>query len=96
MPMMPWELGPRSDQPEWQVRALLHFPLSHSFPHTNLKSHCAEQWMQPTGLAIGATNGLMRVEESTTHDTFIAWACASDSVVTPWVIRVRRWVGGAF
>jgi ubiquitin-activating enzyme E1 len=25
------------------VRALLHFPLSHSFPHTNLKSPCAEQ-----------------------------------------------------
>ena len=54
------------------------------------------QWMQPTGFAIGATNGLMRVEESKDHDTFIAWACASDSVVTPWVLRVRRWVGGAF
>ena len=71
MPMMPWELGPRPEYPEWQ-------------------------WMQPTGFAIGATNGLMRVEESKDHDTFIAWACASDSVVTPWVLRVRRWVGGAF
>ena len=54
------------------------------------------QWMQPTGFAIGETNGLMQVEESKDHDTFIAWACASDSVVTPWVLRVRRWVGGAF
>eukprot|EP01044_Picomonas_judraskeda_P014362 COSAG03_NODE_2272_length_2929_cov_3.107067_2_plen_110_part_00 len=25
------------------VRALLHFPLSHSFSHTNMKSPCAEQ-----------------------------------------------------
>jgi hypothetical protein len=71
MPVMPWELGPRPEYPEWT-------------------------WMQPTGFAIGATNGLMRVNESSDHDTFIAWACASDSVVTPWVIRVRRWVGGAF
>ena len=31
---------PRSRAP---VRALLHFPLSHSFPHTTLKSPCAEQ-----------------------------------------------------
>jgi hypothetical protein len=71
MPVMPWELGPRPEYPEWG-------------------------WMQPTGFAIGATNGLMRVNESSDHDTFIAWACASDSVITPWVIRVRRWIGGAF
>ena len=71
MPVMPWELGPRPEHPDWG-------------------------WMQPTGFAIGATNGLMRVAEGPDHDTFIAWACASDSVITPWVVRVRRWVGGAF
>jgi predicted GH43/DUF377 family glycosyl hydrolase len=71
MPVMPWELGPRPEYPEWG-------------------------WMQPTGFAIGATNGLMRVNESSDHDTFIAWACASDSVISPWVVRVRRWIGGAF
>jgi predicted GH43/DUF377 family glycosyl hydrolase len=71
MPMMPWELGPRPEYPDWG-------------------------WMQPTGFAIGATNGLMRVNESPDHDTFLAWACASDSVITPWVLRVRRWIGGAF
>jgi hypothetical protein len=49
-------------------------------------------WMQPTGPAIGATNGLMPVAEDGDHDAFIAWACSSDSVVTPWVLRVRHWV----
>ena len=49
-------------------------------------------WMQSTGPAIGATNGLMPVAEPGDHDAFIAWACSSDSVVTPWVVRVRHWV----
>ena len=31
------------------VRAL-HFPLSHSFPHTNLKSPCAEQGLFPVNI----------------------------------------------
>ena len=37
--------------------------------------------MQPAGFAIDAMSGLMRVEESKDHNTFIAWAFASDSVV---------------
>ena len=39
-----------------------------------------------------ATNGLMPVAEPGDHDAFIAYACSSDSVVTPWVLRVRHWV----
>ena len=33
------------DMMRWEGKAVraLHFPLSHSFPHTNLKSPCAEQ-----------------------------------------------------
>ena len=36
---------------------------------------------------IGATNGLMPLG----NDTFVAWACASDSVVEAFVVRVTRW-----
>lgn len=48
-------------------------------------------WMQATtegGLPmIGATNGLMPLG----NDSFVAWACASDSVVEAFVVRVSRW-----
>ena len=45
------------------------------------------------GPAIGATNGLMPLDvvEAGSPDTFIAWACSSDSVITPWIIRVHQW-----
>lgn len=36
---------------------------------------------------IGATNGLMPLG----NDSFVAWACASDSVVEAFVVRVSRW-----
>ena len=36
---------------------------------------------------IGATNGLMPIG----NDTFVAWACASDSVVEAFVVRVSVW-----
>ena len=38
------------------VRAL-HFPLSHSFPHTNLKSPCAEQGARANGTTILHADG---------------------------------------
>jgi hypothetical protein len=36
---------------------------------------------------IGATNGLMPLG----NDSFVAWACASDSVVEAFVVHVSRW-----
>ena len=38
---------------------------------------------------IGATNGLMPLGD----DAFIAWACASDSVVEAFHVQVSRWYG---
>ena len=40
---------------------------------------------------IGATNGLMPLG----NDSFIAWGCASDSVVEAFVVRVSTWHSGA-
>lgn len=37
---------------------------------------------------IGATNGLMPLEE---NNSFIAWACASDSVVEAFKVTVSTW-----
>ena len=40
---------------------------------------------------IGATNGLMPLGNASGTDAFVAWACASDSVVEAFVVRVSRW-----
>lgn len=36
---------------------------------------------------IGATNGLMPLG----NDSFVAWGCASDSVVEAFIVRVSHW-----
>ena len=58
---------------EVQVRAL-HFPFSHSFPHTNLKSPCAEQVLSaPPHVARHFPKQLQRLCGYDTHGSAIGY-----------------------
>lgn len=52
-------------------------------------------WTQAVGEGhvpmIGATNGLMPLGNASGNDEFVAWACASDSVVEAFRVIVSKW-----